>query len=190
FFNLNSNQNYYRPDPIYYMSYRYLFKKSAIRFGIGGGYAKNDLVGYKVNGEDKIFHATYTNFSVRIGYEFTSELSKRWQAFYGLDFRPTIYSQVNEANNSNGGYINGSVNKETTYGFSPLLGFRFRLNDRVSLTTEASFSYNIRKAASQSTYVSQDNALYPNIPNGKVTQTTNIAASFATPLFLILTVKL
>ncbi len=190
FFNLNNSTNYYAPSPIYFITYRYHLKKSNIRFGIGGTYFKNSMSGYKVNSEEKIFYNTSTNGSVRIGYEFVSELSKKWQAFYGLDFRPSISNNDNQAQFSNGGYINGYKNKATTYGFAPLIGFRFKINDRVSITTEASFSYNIQNSSSQKTYLSQDLSTYPFIPNDNTIKTTNISASFNQPLFLIFIVNL
>lgn len=190
FFNLNSSM-YGRPEsPVYYVTYRYHLKKSNIRFGIGGSYYKNSINGYKVDGEDKVFYNTQTNFSIRLGYEFVSELSKRWQAFYGIDFRPTISNLDNPVQYGNGGYLNGSITKSTTLGFAPLLGFRFRINERVSITTETSFAYNINKSSSQKTYMSQDITIYPYMPNSKVITTTNISSGFSLPLFLILTVKL
>jgi Outer membrane protein beta-barrel domain len=185
-----NNSNYYSKIPLYFVTYRYHLKKSNLRFGIGGTYNKQSINGYKINGEDKVFYNSQTNFSVRLGYEFVSELSKKWQAFYGIDFRPTIINADNQAQYSNGGYINGYKSKSTVYGFAPLLGFRFRINDRVSITTEASFSYNIEKKLSQKTYISLDNNVYPYIPNDKELKNTNIEASFSQPLFLILTVKL
>ncbi len=191
FFNLsNFGNNYVAQTPTYFITYRYHLKNSNIRFGIGGTYFKNTVNGYQVNGEDKIFYNTSSNFSIRIGYEFVSELSKKWQAFYGLDFRPTLSNEDYQASSSNGGYINGSKNKATTYGFAPLIGFRFRLNDRVSIITEASFSYNLQNSSSQRTFLSQDLSTYPSIPNGKTLKNTAISASFNQPLFLILAVRL
>jgi hypothetical protein len=191
FFNLNaSNINYQNNIPTYYITYRYHLKKSNIRFGVGGSYYKTSISGYKVDGEDKVFYNSQTNYSLRIGYEFVSELSKKWQAFYGLDFRPTVSNNDNQAQFSNAGYIIGYKAKSTTYGFAPLLGFRFRINDRVSITTEASFSYNIQNSSNQRTYKSQDNSTYPNMPDDKEVKSTNVAASFSQPIFLIFTVKL
>lgn len=186
----NTNTNYYTPLPTYYLTYRYLLEKTSVRFGVGGNYSKNSISDYQIDGKDKVFYNTYTNVSVRIGYEFVSELSKRWQAFYGLDFRPSIFSQDNPASYSNGGYINGFKNASTTLGFAPLLGFRLRLNNRVSITTEASFSYNIQYYSKQRLFLSQNTSLNPYLENEKVIKTTNISASFSQPLFLILTVKI
>ncbi len=191
FFNLNnSNNNDFLPSPTYFITYRYHLKKTNIRLGIGGTYFKNSVSGYKVNDENKVFYNTQTNFSLRIGYEFVSELSKKWQAFYGLDFRPSISNNYVQAQFSNAGYINGYQTESTTYGFAPLLGFRYRLNDRVSITTEPSFSYNLQKSSTQKTYLSQNLSLYPYKPSDEALKSTNVSASFSRWLFLIFTVNI
>ncbi len=183
FFNLNANSYY---SPIYFVSYRYHLKKSNIRFGVGGEYTKKFLGPFTVNGEEKAFYLTQSNFSFRIGYERISELSKKWQVFYGIDFRPTIAKYDNPSNYSNAGYINGSTSTSNNFGFAPLLGFRYRISTRLSIITEASFSFNIEKTSSQKTYISQDPVNYPSIPNGKKITATNISATFSSPIFLIL----
>lgn len=176
--------------PTYYVSYRYHLKKSNLRAGIGGGYWDNQSYPYTINGEETRFNNTSSNLSFRIGYERVSELSKKWQAFYGIDFRPTIVKVNNESEYSNGGYMNGTISSSESYGIAPILGFRFRISNRISLLTETSFSYNIDKSSSQRTYVSLDNGLYPAIPNSKKQSTTNVSAGFSQPVFLILTVDL
>lgn len=192
FFNLNySNGMYYTPPvPTYLVTYRYYIKKSNIRFGVGGNYNKSSVPGYTINGQEKTFYNTSNQFSFRLGYEFVNELSKKWQAFYGLDFRPSFANTTNETWFSNVGYLNGYINKTTTYGLAPLLGFRFRINNRVSLTTETSFTYNIQKNTYQRTYVSLDQNLYPSIPNDPVSKSETASAGFSQPLFLVLTVNL
>jgi hypothetical protein len=176
--------------PIYYVTYRYHFKKANIRFGIGGEYSQSSVPGYAINGQEKTFTRTFSGFSARIGYERTSELSKRWQAFYGIDFRPTISKDHNQAQFSNAGYINGYITESTTYGLAPLLGFRFRLTSRVSLTTELSFTAYYGESSRQSTYISQDDRLYPPIPDGQKMISKTISASFSQPTFLTLAVDL
>lgn len=191
FFNLNSSNIAYNvPQPTYLLTYRYYVKKSNIRCGVGGYYDKSSVPGYTINGQEKTFYNTVNQFAFRIGYEFISNLSKKWQAFYGLDFRPSFSKQTNEAWFSNAGYLNGLVNNTTQYGFAPLLGFRFRLNDRVSLTTESSFTYNIQENKRKTTYTSLDNNLYPTILDSQTRKTKNISASFSQPIFLVLTVNL
>lgn len=190
FFNFSNSNNYYFPTPTYLVTYRLYVKKSNIRFGIGGYYSKTSVPGYTINGQEKTFYNTNTQFSLRLGYEFVSELSKRWQAFYGLDFRPSINNGKSEASFSNGGYLNGNIDKTTVYGIAPLFGFRFRLTDRVSITTETSFSYYIQDNSRQTTYIPLDNNLYPAIPNSPIRKIKTVGASFSQPLFLILTMNL
>lgn len=190
-FNLNQG-NGYSPVyiPTYYFSYRYHLNKSNIRFGIGGAYTSRSAGTYSVNGVETNPVNTSGNLSFRVGYERVSELSNKWQAFYGFDFRPAFTNTNEQANYSNGGYLNGTVASSQVYGFAPLLGFRFRFNKRVSLLTETSFSFNIEKTSTQKTYVSQDQKLFPPIPYGKKIKATNLISGFSPPLFLILTVDI
>jgi hypothetical protein len=191
FFNLyNSNTSINTPNPTYLITYRYHFSKSNIRFGVGGTYFRNPSTGYTVNGEPQTFYNTSTHFSIRIGYELVSELSKKWQAFYGLDFRPSIANDNNEAQYSQGNYIYGYKRNTTTYGLAPIIGVRFRINERVSITTEASFSYYVQNSTQIKTYISQNTTLYPPKPDDKSINTKTVSASFNQPLYLILTLRL
>lgn len=191
FFNFNSDPyNYNTYTPTYYVSYRYYLKNANIRFGIGGSYYKNSTPTYTINGQEKTLFNMQNNLSLRIGYEFKSELSKRWQVFYGADFRPTFSTMNNQAQYANGGYINGRSEEIDTYGIAPLLGFRFRLSNRVSITTEMSFSLNYTHAGYYNTFISVDNSLYPDMLNSKTINNSTISASFAQPVFLILTANL
>lgn len=189
FLNLTSSTSL-RPMPTYIIGYRFYFQNASIRAGIGGSYSKNPVTNYRVNDEPRVFYNAQTSYSFRIGFEFVKELSKRWQTFYGIDFRPAIYSIDYQAQFSNGGYIVGNKENATTYGFAPLLGFRYHLNSRVSLITEASFVYFIQNSNTQKTYLSQELSQFPFKENDKVIQSTTTGASFSQPLFLTLAVRL
>lgn len=189
FLNLNSNPYATYDYPVYLMSYRYCLKKGNIRFGVGGYYYKNPVV-YEVYGFPRVFYNTQKNVSVRIGYEFVNQLSKKWQAFYGLDFRPGINIIDNQAVYSNSGYIYWNTENSTTYGFAPLLGFRYNLNDRVSILTEASFTYFTKKSETLRSFFSQDPALYPRDPDLEFANTRTEGVSFNPPIFLTLAVRL
>lgn len=186
---LNFSENSYYA-PTYYISYRYHFKKSNIRFGIGGMYTQNFSYPYIINNEEKVFENTSSDFSFRVGYERAVTLSPRWQTFYGIDLRPSFVETKNEIDYQNGGYINGSVSTSQVYGIAPLLGFRYKISNRVSILTEMSFNYNLQKLNNQKTFLSLDNNLYPSIPNGKKVSTKSLSASFSQPIFLVLAVDL
>jgi len=56
-----------------------------------------------------------------------------------------LATQKNDAPYWNGGYANGYMTKSQIYGIAPLLGFRFLLNKRLSISTETSFSLTSNK---------------------------------------------
>jgi hypothetical protein len=177
-----------RNAPNYLFSYRYYFKKSNIRFGIGGKYSKIPNI-LDFDGNHFVYYNTQSNFSVRIGYEFVNQLSKRWQMFYGFDFRPGI-SKFDYLTPSNQGYFDMYKEDAITYGFAPLMGFRFTLNDRISLITEASFTYFTRKSSRQEYTFSEDPILYPVNSNPINKRVREVGASFDQPIFITLAVRL
>ena len=126
-------------NPTYYLTYRRYFESGNIRFGIGGDHDRFE-VSSSIS-DSRTFVNQASAISTRIGWEWQTDLSKRWQAFYGVDFRYIHSGQDKEAVFFNGGYAVGSRFKANTFGLSPVLGFRFKLNDRISLLTEASLSF-------------------------------------------------
>jgi hypothetical protein len=140
FFTQFQASNDFNYQPTYYLTYRRLFENGNIRFGIGGDYDQFE------NTTPLTDSLTFLNkssaLSTRIGWEWKTKLSKRWSAYYGGDFRFTHSSGDNEAVFFNGGYAVGNEFTANTLGLSPILGFRFKLNDRISLLTEASLSFN------------------------------------------------
>jgi hypothetical protein len=191
FFNFNSNPNntnYY--SPTYYLSYRYHLNNSNIRFGIGGEYSKTTLGPYFLSGVEQKLYKSHSNVSLRVGYEKSSELSKKWQAFYGIDFRSTIFKYNNPNEYSNEGYLYGTTSASYIYALAPLLGFRYRISKRLSLITESSFTFNIEKYYSQRKYISIDNSIYPDRPSPKALSGTNIFSAFNQPISLLLVVDL
>ncbi len=186
----NTSAQYGPELPPYYISYRYHLGKSNIRAGIAASYSSVKTPGYMVNMEGSTFHNTVMSGSVRLGYEWYSTLSKRWQSFYGLDvvYARSIINQ--EAQYTNAGYVGGYKNNDVSYKTGPVLGFRFCFNQRLSLTTETSLLFSVLNASSQRTYLSQDPSLYPAVPNSRPTNTTSFDVKFTQPLSLFLTVKL
>jgi len=187
FFNNYNAPTYF---PAYYISYRYHLKKTNIRFGLGAQYSNRQSSPYLINGEEKTFSNISSSFSFRIGYEKFSELSNKWQAFYGVDFRSSTSSVNNQAHFSNAYYINGSISATQVYGIAPLLGFRYRISKRVSILTETSFSFNLEKTWSQKTSISMDELNYPPLNAAKKIKATNYSANFIQPVFLILAVDI
>lgn len=177
FINYNSNSTYY--SPTYYLSYRRYFKSGNIRFAIGGNYLKGDN-NTGINDQNQYKNISYS-FNARIGWEFVNEISKRWQVFYGLDFRPEYSYTKNDMVYQNAGYANGSEIKSEIYGLAPLLGFRFKLTNRLSLLTESNFSINYQKNR-QRVYYTPVSSAYPVIANPGSKKTEKIFTSFGQAL--------
>ena len=96
---------YYEPTENYYLTYRRHFKNSNIRFAIGGDLESSDRTS-PYQGDSNKYHNTSYSINSRLGYEFYNDLSKRWQAFYGVDLKQSLsYSK------GNGNYWNGGLRK-------------------------------------------------------------------------------
>lgn len=189
FFNFNSSQYQTYYEPTYYLTYRFHLKNSNIRAAIGGSYQnKNSSSNYNSNyGRDK---TSTKSFDFRIGYEKTHKLSFRWQIFYGLDFCPSVTNSKNDIDYYiNGGYATGTKSDSKIIGFAPLLGIKFKINERLSLTTEASISFNYAESFSRNFYTPESNQ-YPSKPDDNIHDTYNWYTNFNQPIFLILTFDL
>jgi hypothetical protein len=182
FFTKFQNSSDFNYIPTYYLTYRRFYTRGNIRFGIGGDVSDLEITG--MVGDSNIYHRVSNGIDTRLGWEFKSDLSKRWQVFYGLDFRFSMGKQRNEAAFFNGGYAVGFENHSTTYGVAPVLGFRFKINNRVSLLTEANFSFNITKYRTRNIYTPLSG--YPDLPDEVAPNTKNIYTSFAQPISVFL----
>lgn len=181
FLNFNAESISFGPNysPIYYLSYRRKFKPGNIRFAIGGGYSQEDI---PTSLYDSLkFERNSHSIDFRIGWEFKNELGKRWQVYYGLDFRTSIAHSYNEATYYSGGYANGTESDRQVFGLAPLLGFRFRVTERISLLAEASFSMNWTKNDSRDFYTPL-NSSYPERPDEEDPTTRSVYTSFSQPL--------
>jgi hypothetical protein len=182
-FNQSEFSNYY--SPTYYLTYRRHFNCGNLRFAIGGAVESQDLSPVFVGDSNK-YHMNSYSLDARLGWEFSSDLSKRWQVFYGLDFRPSYAYSKNDAPYWNGGYANGSENQSQIYAFAPLLGFRIKINNRLSLSTETSLSFNFSESSSRRYYIPVTSQ-YPSIPDVLNPKTKRFYSSFSQPVFMILT---
>lgn len=180
------SSNYY--DPIYFVTYRRHIKKSNLRFGIGGSYEDKHYPSSNPN-DSLRYHSVNNSVDLRLGYEFTSEIAKRWQVFYGVDLRSSISHYKNDAPFNNAGYANGSEGRNNTYGVAPVLGVRFRITDRLSLLTEANFAFNIQKETSSKYFIPLSDQ-YPPLPDVGPETTNRTFTSFTKPLALYLTFDL
>jgi hypothetical protein len=138
FFNLNNNSSFsYQYIPEYFATYRRHLKNGNIRFAFSVSiYGKND----QTNDSTQLTPRK-REYNYRIGYEWFSDLTNRWQIFYGLDFKNDILKDYNEMDYSSGGWGQGHDYRTITYGISAMLGIRFKFNSRVSILTETSLDF-------------------------------------------------
>lgn len=179
-------------EPIYYLTYRRHFPIGNIRFAIGGNFANNEYTSNSLPVDTLIYHSNSSSVNARIGWEFTSEISKRWQVFYGVDFRPSYVYFLNEGNYSTSGinrYVAKTETKRQVYGGAPLLGFRYRITQRLSVVTEASFSVNRQISETKTTYVGRTSAT-PFKADDKFPKLKTAYTQFTQPISLFLTVDL
>ncbi len=103
----------------YVLTYRKLGAKKNIRFGLGGSFNIT---------EDRVTNA----IEFRVGNERYRDFEKRWRALYGWDFKL-------------GGFYNSDGNNNVTTNFkvgaSPFFGLQFRINERLSVSTEAAYTF-------------------------------------------------
>lgn len=185
---LNINQNSQDYIPTYYLTYRRNFKCGNLRFGIGANYSSQDIPPAFV-GDHKQYHSNAHSIDLRIGWEFVTDLSKSWQVFYGVDFRPSFIYNKNDAPYWNAGYANGQEVKSQNMGVAALLGFRFRLNDRLSLRTETNFSFNWLQNSGRNYFIPVSSQ-YPAIPDVDIPKTKSSFSHFTPPVSLMLSFKI
>lgn len=145
------SNGYYNNSP-YNVSYRYHFTNWALRAGIGGTMSSEEgTTNDTISQHYKTSYITY-----RVGVEHKSNFMKRWQAFYGLDIKSSIniYNTKSEYSTT---YIYTQENKETRYGIAPFLGFRFKINSRISVITETSYLFYFGSGTFKRTVVPSNN---------------------------------
>jgi hypothetical protein len=172
--------------PSYYLTYRRKFNTGNIRSGLGGNFSNQKVgnVNYPSD-SNKYFRFNYA-IDFRIGWEFVNEISKRWQVYYGLDTRLNYQHIKNDLNYFSSGYAYGSETKYSTFGISPVLGFRFKLNKRLSLTTETNLSINWSKSSRREYYTPYISGL-PTIADEITPSDVRIYGQFSQPLSIIFT---
>jgi hypothetical protein len=182
-----SNYAFVYPTP-YWVTYRYHFHKYwNLRFAVGGTITNDEEPG--LGGPTT---ETYTNknseLDLSIGAERAEELGKRWQIFYGIDFRPAWFYQYNDFIYSNGGYQYGSEQHGTAMAIAPMLGIRYRITPRFSILTEASLPF-VSTHNERRDFFKPLGDGYP--PMEDQTQTTNgFHTAFTPPLSVIATFDL
>lgn len=132
------SQTYVSPNT-YLITYKRLIKeKNSIRFGLGGNYeTQKDTGGYNSN-----TNQTYKNeyFNARIGFEQQNNLGKYFIYYYGLDVLGGCnYNLSHNFTTSSG--TPDVISKTFSIGIGPLLGLKFKITQRIYISTESNIYY-------------------------------------------------
>lgn len=185
FLPFGSVQTYPYYDPSYFLTYRRHFKSGNIRFAIAGLYGYEQV---KITNTPDLhdYFKKMSSYEIRLGWEFCEELSKRWQVFYGLDLLNIYSTYKNDADYFYGDYAYGYKYISRLKGASPLLGFRFKLTNRLALSTEVSISINYLDYSSSS-YFTPRSPLSPEIPEIINPRRNALYTTFRQPVFVFIT---
>ncbi len=159
----------------FFVMYRYHFNNWNIRTGIGGTLRKQE----DVLNDTSIYTSENSSFIYRLGVERKIDFYRRWQFYYGLDLytysETRIYERIEGST-----FSDNDRNKENGYGVAPLMGLRFKINDRISFTTESSLVLYYFKARNERTY-----SLSPQ--TDRITSTEGWRTSFSPPTSIFFT---
>lgn len=108
----------------YYFTYRTYGENKNTRLGLGADFS--------VEGDGNGGTNSHIGLNFRVGSERFNDFGTRWRAFYGWDFK-TFFSY-----DSNSGGGNSST--RLGLGVSPLFGLQWRLNERLSFSTELAYN--------------------------------------------------
>lgn len=173
-------------SPSYYLTYRRKFNSGNIRSGLGGDFSNQNVGNTNYPNDSTKYNRFSYAVDFRIGWEFVNEISKRWQVYYGLDTKISYQQNKNDLNYFSNGYAYGSETNYNTFGISPVLGFRFKLNKRLSLTTETNLSINWSKSSRREYYTPYISGL-PAIADEITPSDVRIYSQFSQPLSIIFT---
>lgn len=164
-----STSSYYPYNP-YIITYKRILKSNAIRSGIGGNISNSNGT---ANDSIKNKQKNYI-FNLALGFEHYAYLSKRWNLFLGID--AIMNYRYNNYENS---YTMTTKRMQTSttigYGISPVFGVQFKINSRISLSTETSYDITYSTTNTSSSESPQTNYNYHS-------KSDNLLTNFHAPL--------
>ncbi len=184
FLNFNTSQfpTYY--SPTYYLTYRRYFGCGNLRVEIGGDFMNNQVAPENTTDSNKYYDRS-SSLYLSVGWEFYTNIGKRWQIFYGADFRPSFTYSKNDVMFWNGGYAQGQETQTQVYSVAPLLGVRLKLTKRLSILTETSYSIIYEQDNTKTYFTPLSGAPLPApVPTSQ--KLTKMFSSYAQPLSLFL----
>ncbi len=174
-----NNSNLVENNP-YLLTYRCHTKKINPRFGIGGNY---NFINEENNVNQFSQHTTDKAFAVRIGADITKQLTNRWFIYYGLDLFRTQNSHLVETFPPSGQFAQRTTitQEKSAMGVAGVLTLEFRINDNITLFTEANLNWSSGKSLDQ-----VDNPDFPDSSTKITSKSSNV--SYLTPLSLFFSI--
>jgi len=176
FFTYVFSNNY---NPLFNISYRRYIGKNAIRTRLLFSNYKqlSDADNIDISKEQK-------QFDFNIGYQRFSFLTKKWSIFWGLDFNygnNYSYSSNVYANS----YVGEQVRDNTHYGLGALIGFKYYINNRISISSEMNYFYMLKKENITSRYkLISNNSV--SIPDNSIVNLNTTYTEFTPPINMII----
>ena len=181
--NQNTNIVY---QPKYQVSYRRITKKGNLKVNLGGYTQQSEEPSLQADTivlkRNKIF------IKSRIGWEWVSPVSKRFELLYGPGII-CFYNTSNWESGISGDYVFGNQAKILTLGLSLDASIRFKINSRMSLFTFTSLDL-ISTNSKQKIFYRPINNSIPNKPTEKQPDSFEHRASFNLPISLYFTFTL
>lgn len=118
------------------MGFRILMKEKnlALRFGTNFKYSLDkDLIDSR--------NVMENTLSLGFGLEKRKDLSSKFQFYYGVDFRYYYLRDRVTSFTQDGSFT--IDDQSEGFGFAPILGIRWNINDRFALMTEGSFAFQL-----------------------------------------------
>lgn len=170
----------------YTLSYRLMYKdKINLRVGVGGNLRNGEQ-----NQDTLNFDIGRTDIRYRIGIDKIQPISKRWEAYYGIDFFQSIGKENSAYTSTSSNYIQKRVNSENHYGVSPLIGVRFKFNDRIGLQTSLSAKFYQSSVTTTVNYEVLNHNLSAVLPENQTTEDNTHNLDINIPINIVLTFKL
>jgi hypothetical protein len=162
--------NNYSNAPVQTISYRRVFKKSALLFSVGGYLASS-----KENLHDSIFYqhsSKIQSLNFLMGMEWYKKISKKFILNYGIAATGGKYLYSLKYSYYDGSTFTLRQSITNNVGAMPFIGVLLNLTDRVAFATSTGFSINYSRTSTQ--YIYSYNYYVPNFTNYEKRITTQI----------------
>lgn len=161
----------------YLVTYRLLTPKINYRLGLGGTstFLNED------NGPGQFQRNTDNSaINARIGVDFKKEITKHWFIYYGVDLTLARSKNVVTTTPKGGQFISKTVvtRSSKANGAAACLTFEYRLNDKITMFTEANLNYSRGRSLEK-----VDNPDFPNSSTESTTRSGNFIFNAPISLF-------